>query len=614
MGYFYVLEFGGQHTDLIGNRLRDMGFDVRYAKSDAKVSELRDAAGIIISGGPKSVNNGYPHDPALFSSDVPILGICYGMQLISRHLGANIHRRTREYGETHLSILDDSDLFYGLGGDVVVWMNHGDSVESAGNFVVTAYTEKGVPAAMRSGNLYGVQFHPEVTHTENGKTILRNFAEKECGQTPKKMKEEGFDAGAFIDEAKYGMRQQIGGRDAVVYASGGVDSTVAAYLAKMAGARIIPVYLDMGNGRKNEAQNVSSMLSPLLDTDLCVHDVSRRFLSELRGVDDPEAKRKIFSKLYAGTREEVDTMFNLQNNALIQGTIATDRRESGKEAGKGGTKDSGTVDTIKTHHNVGAERHFTGLVVSPLQELTKERVRMVARELGLPPEIAQRQPFPGPGLFVRFATGYYPVDAQLAGNVSDIAHHYGLESAVLPRKGVGLKGDERAFEHAALLTGERDWQNIRYASKRLIEDSDISRVLYSPDDIALSQPRLDRAHKTWLNRKNMDRLREVTDVVERTMEEYGVKVSQTPVITFQGYGGFVNHVRNLFGDGLGWVNVVRDVQSEDFRTCRPLRKPDEFPWECYDEIDRRLRESLGDDAGITTFDISDKPGGTTEWE
>src|SRR3989344_3843879 len=164
MGCFYVLEFGGQHTDLIGNRMREMGFDVRYARSDARVSELHDASGIIISGGPKSVGNGYPHDPEIFSADVPVLGICYGMQLISRHLGANIHRRTKEYGDTHVSILDDSDLFYGLGGDGIVWMNHGDSVESIGNFVVTAYTEKGVSAAIRSGNLYGVQFHPEVTH------------------------------------------------------------------------------------------------------------------------------------------------------------------------------------------------------------------------------------------------------------------------------------------------------------------------------------------------------------------------------------------------------------------------------------------------------------------
>ncbi|MBI2579528.1 MAG: gamma-glutamyl-gamma-aminobutyrate hydrolase family protein, partial [Candidatus Aenigmarchaeota archaeon] len=176
MGFIYILEFGGQHTDLIGNRLRDMGFGVRYAESDAIVSGLQDAAGIIISGGPKSVNNGYPHDPELFSAGVPVLGICYGMQLLGKHLGAGIHRRTREYGETRMSIRDNSDLFHGLGSDDIVWMNHGDSITHDGDFSILAVTKKDVPGAIKSGSRYGVQFHPEVTHTENGRTMLRNFA------------------------------------------------------------------------------------------------------------------------------------------------------------------------------------------------------------------------------------------------------------------------------------------------------------------------------------------------------------------------------------------------------------------------------------------------------
>src|SRR3989344_1751585 len=176
MGYFYILEFGGQHTDLIGNRLCDMGFGVRYVASDARVSGLQDASGIIISGGPKSVSNGYLHDPGLFSAGVPVLGICYGMQLLGNHLGADIHRRTMEYGETRLSIRNHDDLFSGLGSDEIVWMNHGDSITHGGDFAVLAVTKKGVPGAIKSGSRYGVQFHPEVTHTENGKAILRNFA------------------------------------------------------------------------------------------------------------------------------------------------------------------------------------------------------------------------------------------------------------------------------------------------------------------------------------------------------------------------------------------------------------------------------------------------------
>ncbi|MBI2579760.1 MAG: 7-cyano-7-deazaguanine synthase, partial [Candidatus Aenigmarchaeota archaeon] len=425
-------------------------------------------------------------------------------------------------------------------------------------------------------------------------------AERVCGQKPAGTEKEGFDAGAFIEEAVYTLRERTGGREAVVYASGGVDSTVAAMLAKMAGVRIKPVHLDMGNGRKNEARHVSWMLSSLLETDVYVHDRAEKFIAELHGVDDPEQKRKIFSRLYADTKEEVDGMLGLYDGAaLIQGTIATDRRETGREAGKGTARDSGTVDTIKTHHNVGAERHFTGLVVSPLEELTKERVRMVAREIGIPPEVSERQPFPGPGLFVRFATGYYIPDTLVADEVSVIASDEGYRGYALPRKGVGLKGDERAFEHAAFLSGERDWEGVRRVAKQMIEDLPISRVLYFPHERAFSQMNF------WsggydLSMENLDRLRDVTDVVERTMDDFGVRASQTPVITF--------------GSNAGWINVIRDVQSEDFRTCRPLKKPEEFPWECYDEIGKRLKERLGDEAGLTTFDVSDKPGGTTEWE
>ncbi|MBI2173308.1 MAG: gamma-glutamyl-gamma-aminobutyrate hydrolase family protein [Candidatus Aenigmarchaeota archaeon] len=597
---FYILEFGGQHTDLIGNRLRDMGFDVRYAESDARIPELRDASGIIISGGPKSVSNGYPHDPALFSSRVPVLGICYGMQLLGKHLGAGIHRRTREYGETRMSILDDSDLFHGLGSDGIVWMNHGDSVTHDGDFTTLAMTEKGVPAAMRSGNLYGVQFHPEVTHTENGREILRNFAERVCGQEPGEMKEEGFDAGAFIDEAVRCLREEAGDRTALILTSGGVDSTVAAKLAQMAGVRRQHAYLESGNGRKGEAAYVSGTIGHLLDAEIYIHVRRQMFLDALYGIHEPEQKRKLFADLYASARHDMERLFEEDEYVLVQGTIATDRRESGKEAGKGRSRDSGTAAIIKTHHNTRAEDTWRGATVSPLAELTKDMVRMVARKLGLPGELSERQPFPGPGMFIRYATGFHSYGRGLEDSASDIAASYGLEGHVLPRKGVGLKGDDRAFEHAALLAGGRDWDNVRAASKSIIEDTDVCRVLYLPHEMRFKPGHFMESGDYPMTERTLERLREVTDVVESTMRDHDVQSSQTPVITFGGPDG--------------WINVIRDVQSEDFRTLRPLRKPGEFPWECYDEIDRRLRERLGGEAGMTTFDVSDKPGGTTEWE
>src|SRR3989344_6275101 len=160
MAYFYILEFGGQHTDLIGNRLEEIGFDVKYASSDKKVSEMQDAAGIILSGGPKSANDGFPYDEKLFDASIPVLGICYGMQLLGKNLGANIHRKTREYGETKISIINPDTLFDDLKKEEIVWMNHGDSITEKKYFKTLASTEKGVPAAIKSGNAYGVQFHP----------------------------------------------------------------------------------------------------------------------------------------------------------------------------------------------------------------------------------------------------------------------------------------------------------------------------------------------------------------------------------------------------------------------------------------------------------------------
>ncbi len=601
MGYIYVLEFGGQHTDLICNRLEEMGFDVAYADSDTKISDMRDAAGIILSGGPKSVTDpdSFRYDPEIFSSGINVLGICYGMQLLGKHLGSYIHRKTREYGETLLRIIEEDQLFYGLPKEEIVWMNHGDSITPDGNFTVLGYTEKGVPAAIRSsdGKYRGVQFHPEVTHTEHGTKVLRNFAELVCGCSPQERQRDGFDAGRFIDEAIRELKKNVGNKIALVYASGGVDSSVAAYLAMMAGLKIKPVYLEMGNGRKGEAQQVSEYLGRLLKTDIYIHDASANFIDRLCGIDDPEQKRKKFQELYAETRKEIEKGVGLKDVVLIQGTIATDLRETGREAGKNKSRDTKTVDRIKTHHNVGAENIWKGQTVLPLADLTKDRVRLVARELGIPNEIAERQPFPGPGLYVRFVTGYYEPEPSLSAHVSDIARQYNLGCFVLPRKGVGLKGDERAFEHAVLLAGERDWGNVRGAAKQMIEDLDISRVLYLPETCL---PRINVKNNYHLERENLDRLRDVTDVVETEMKHYGVASSQTPVITFGGRGA--------------WISVIRDVNSQDFRTLRPLKKPEEFSWECYEDIVKKLGTALGRDSGITVFDVSDKPGGTTEWE
>ena len=603
---FYILEFGGQHTDLIGNRLSEMGFPVTYADSDVKFSDITDASGIILSGGPKNLtsSDAYPYDPELFRQEkVPVLGICFGMQLASHAYGSRLHRQAREYGEAQFRLVQQNELFDQIPGGFNVWMNHGDSIVPNRNMTVLGYTEKGVAAAVKINNkpYYGVQFHPEVTHTQYGSDILRNFAGKICHCVPETTAAEGFDAGKFIAEEFCRMKHETRSLKAVVFASGGVDSTTAALLAHEAGVDTIPVCLEMGNGRKDEAAYVQRVLGQALRRDVMVHDRSGMFIRDLYGLHDPEEKRGVFQQGYMRTMEEIEMMF--PDAVLIKGSIATDARESGKEAGKGKLRDKRTVVKIKSHHNVGAEEAWKGPKIMPLEMLTKDRVRQVARTLGVPEELAARKPFPGPGLFVRFVTGLYGFDAAFADNIDSIARHYGLNGYALPRKGVGLKGDERAFEHAVLLTGERNWDMARAASKTLIEDVDVCRVLYLPHEIGYERDHFLESVDYPMTRRNLDALREATDIVERTLDEFGVKPDQVPVISFGGPDGMILN--------------IRDVNSRDFRTCRPLTKPGEFPWECYDEIDRRIgrNEQLGRyGTNMVALEVSDKPGGTTEWE
>ena len=600
-----VLEFGGQHTDLIGNALEEMGYIVKYYPSSVPFSELQGVSAVILSGGPKSVyqRDTYRYDPEIFRQRrVPVLGICYGMQVLAKELGGNVHRGVREYGETRLILRQQHSLFDGFSDREIVWMNHGDSADGNGDYDVLAVTGRDVvgATAARRWPYLGVQFHPEVTHTEKGRRLLRNFAQM-SGEHPK-VAQEGFDADGFIEESVYELKHVVGDHRVLIGLSGGVDSAVTAALVKNAGLKATLVYLETGLGRKGEAQHAQNVGS-VIGSDVYVHDKSERFVRKLAGFKEPERKRREFSLLYAEALEEIRRRGVGIDDFVAQGSIATDRRESGKEAGKGDIPDVGTVATIKTHHNVEAEGLISGNQIYPLRGITKERVRIVARTFGLPPEISERQPFPGPGLLIRFLTSYYSVKDELYANVKDTAASHGFKGYVLPRKGVGLKGDNRVFEPIALISGDRDWEGIRLASKELIAELPICRVLYLPARKKLTQNQLRTAIHLPFNRNNLDLLREGTEIVETTMREHGVNSSQTPVATFGGHD-------------LPWL-VIRDVQSEDFRTARPLRKPEEFPWECYDAIARRVKDAGArryGGFGRVVFDVSDKPGGTVEME
>lgn len=599
-GVLAVLELGSQYTDLIVNCYQDMGFSVECLPSDTSVDVLEQYDGMIISGGPKSVNEPgrYPTDPRLFSLSKPILGICYGNQLAGKEWGDQIHRNP-EYGGKIVSVRQQELLFEGWDPNETVWMNHGDSLAGRGNYHMLAVSERGIPAAIQKGNHFGVQFHPEVSHTTKGRLLLRNFAEKVCGIVPDERTAPEFDADSFIAGAVEELSQQVDGSKVFVFASGGVDSSVAAKLAAMAGVRLQPVYLDMGNGRKNEAAAVREALGPVLGYDVQVIDCSDTFLERLHNIADPETRRKAFAGLYSDTAIRAFKVAGA--DIFIDGTIATDTRESGYEAGAR-ARDRGTVDTIKSHHNPVAQQILEGhgTVVQPLRGLTKDRVRAVARKIGLPESIANREPFPGPGLYVRLDTATYPVPRDLAEQVIGLSADYGFHGVVLCRKGVGIKGDARAYEHVALLSGPRDWNAVTRASKHLTDTLPITRVLYHPEaqhHRRISQRAAETAIPYDMTREHLDELREDTEAVNTRMRQFRVRSSQTPVAAFGGPDGV--------------IAVVRDVDSQDFRTCRPLRKPDEFPWQCYDALEADILKRRP--KSIITLETTDKPPATTEW-
>src|SRR5690348_15847162 len=387
-----ILDYGSQYTRLITRRLRELGaFGLVYAPG-ATAAEIggADLKGVILSGGPMSVlEDGAPGlDPKILELGVPVLGVCYGQQLLARDLGGQIHRSSsREYGKSEIEVCADSVLFAGLPKTQVVWMSHGDHVEVAPKgFTVTARTPTVPVAAMEDAvrGLYCIQFHPEVTHTANGTPLLTNFLRK-CGMSL------DWNAGNFIEEKVQAIRAQVGKGTVVLGLSGGVDSSVAALLLhKAIGDQLTCVFVDHGLLRKDEMKQVQAMFAPF---SLKVNwvDASHEFLTALDGVTDPETKRKIiggkFIDVFEREAKKVGADF------LGQGTTYPDVIES---SGIGG------AILVKSHHNVGGLPERMKLkLVEPLRELFKDEVRAAGESLGMPKDLLWRQPFPGPGLAIR---------------------------------------------------------------------------------------------------------------------------------------------------------------------------------------------------------------------
>jgi GMP synthase (glutamine-hydrolysing) len=498
-----IVDFGSQYTQLIARRVRELGVYCEIHPFHLAAAELRahPAAGIILSGGPSSVyEDGAPDVEAdIFARGVPVLGICYGMGVMAMHHGGEMDRAARrEYGKTHLRVDDANDLFHEVPQDAVVWMSHGDALSRLPDGFTAIAGSASAICAIRdaSRRLFGVQFHPEVVHTEHGRRILSNFLYRICGCRG------GWNPRSFVEQATGDLRARIGDGNVICALSGGVDSAVAAVLLHRAvGDRLHCIHIDNGLMRKDESAGVVRVFREEFRIPLKLVDAGELFLSRLAGVTDPERKRKIIGATFievfeAEAAEWRDAEF------LAQGTLYPDVIES--------VSFKGPSATIKSHHNVGGLPEVMHLkLVEPFRELFKDEVRRVGAELGIPDAILARHPFPGPGLAIRVlgdvtrdrldllreVDTIFIDEIRAAGEYDNIWQAFAV---LLPVQSVGVMGDARTYEYTVALRAvtsvdgmTADWARIppdllaRISNRISNEVRGVNRVVY---DISSKPP------------------------------------------------------------------------------------------------------------------------------
>lgn len=486
-----VLDFGSQYNQLIARRIREFGVYSELHTNEMTLEEikaLKDVKGIVFSGGPNSVYDGDAPkcDPAIFTSGIPILGICYGMQMTHYMNGGNVKAcNSKEYGRTEITVESDSLLFKGLPKKQVVWMSHGDQVSALAEGYKLDASSSTCPFASTSNpdkKIYTVQFHPEVRHSEYGNQLLKNFVFEIC------QAEANWNMDSFIETQIAQIREKVGSDKVLLALSGGVDSSVvAALLHKAIGDQLYCMFIDHGLLRKGEAESVMEMFGKNMKINLTKIDASKAFLDKLAGVTEPEKKRKIIGAEFIYTfQREIKKMLEGENiKWLAQGTLYTDVIESGTK----------TAQTIKSHHNVGGlPKDLNFKLIEPLNTLFKDEVRELGMKLGLPEEMVWRQPFPGPGLgirvlgditfekleIVRESDAILREEIAKAGLQRDIWQYF---TALTNMKSVGVMGDQRTYDYAVAIRAvtsidgmTADWARIPFDVLAVISNRIVNEV------------------------------------------------------------------------------------------------------------------------------------------